>query len=89
MKVPVAVTAVRASAIRSAHNIGTGSRPAVPPQHTIDFRAGDVVEHKTFGEGMVLNCTKMGSDALLEIAFDKVGTKKIFANFANLKKKMG
>ncbi len=89
MKVPVAGTAVRASAIRSAHNIGTGSRPAVPPQHTIDFRAGDVVEHKTFGEGMVLNCTKMGSDALLEIAFDKVGTKKIFANFANLKKKMG
>jgi hypothetical protein len=27
----------------------------------------------------------MGSDTLLEIAFDSVGTKKIMANFANLK----
>ena len=28
----------------------------------------------------------MANDAMLEIAFDKVGTKKIMANFAKIKK---
>lgn len=50
------------------------------------YRAGDSVEHKTFGTGMVLTATPMANDTLLEIAFDKVGTKKLFANFARLKK---
>ena len=35
---------------------------------------------------MILKATKMGGDTLLEIAFEKVGTKKVFASFANLKK---
>lgn len=89
MKVPTSGVATRATAIRSARNIGTGTKHSVPPQHSVSFQPGDLVEHKTFGEGMVLNCSKMGNDTLLEIAFDQVGTKKIFANFANLKKKMG
>jgi hypothetical protein len=29
---------------------------------------------------------KAGNDYLLEVAFDKVGTKKLMANFANLQK---
>ena len=39
-----------------------------------------------FGSGTVLNATAMGGDTLLEIAFDKVGTKKIMAAFAKFKK---
>ena len=50
------------------------------------FRAGDSVEHKTFGTGLVLTATPMANDTLLEIAFEKVGTKKLFANFARLNK---
>ena len=42
--------------------------------------------HKTFGQGMVLSATPMANDTLLEIAFEKVGTKKLFANFARLEK---
>lgn len=60
----------------------TPSKPA--PAGT--FRAGDTVEHKTFGTGLVLTATPMANDTLLEIAFDKVGTKKLFANFARLTK---
>ena len=32
---------------------------------------------------MVLSVTKMGSDALLEIAFDEKGTKKLLAKTAS------
>ena len=49
------------------------------------FRVGERVRHKIFGDGMVLNATPMSNDTMLEIAFDKVGTKKIMANFARIK----
>lgn len=50
------------------------------------FAPGDIVTHKTFGKGMVLKADPMSGDCLLEIAFDKVGTKKLMANFARLTK---
>ena len=43
---------------------------------------GDMVEHNAFGQGMVLSSIPMGGDALLEIAFDRVGTKRLMANSA-------
>lgn len=48
------------------------------------YETGMKVKHKTFGEGMVLSATSMGSDTMLEIAFDEVGTKTLMANFAKL-----
>ena len=56
------------------------------PAGDINLQVGDKVRHKTFGEGMVLSAEPMGSDVLLEIAFDKVGTKKLMAKFARLTK---
>lgn len=52
----------------------------------LSYAPGDRVNHKKFGDGMVLTTTKMGNDMLLEIAFDTVGTKKIMAKVAPLKK---
>ncbi|MGN1080670.1 MAG: ATP-dependent helicase [Acutalibacteraceae bacterium] len=52
-----------------------------------DFKPGDRVSHKTFGDGTVLKATKMGNDAMLEIAFDRSGTKKLMAAFARIEKK--
>lgn len=43
---------------------------------------GDMVQHRAFGRGMVLSVLPMGNDALLEIAFDEIGTKKLMANTA-------
>lgn len=51
-----------------------------------DFSVGDRVAHNVFGEGTIISVKKMSNDAMLEIAFDKVGTKKVMANFAKLKK---
>ena len=48
-----------------------------------EFRKGDSVEHKAFGRGMVLSVMKMGGDALIEIAFDNVGTKKLMLKSAS------
>jgi len=47
-----------------------------------ELSKGDMVDHKAFGRGMVLSVVKMGGDALLEIAFDKIGTKKLMAKTA-------
>ena len=41
-----------------------------------------MVRHKVFGRGMVVSVQKMGGDALLEIAFDNVGTKRMMAKTA-------
>lgn len=53
---------------------------------SFDYKIGDRVKHKKFGEGMILGQTKMGNDMLLEIAFDSVGTKKLMAKVAPLEK---
>lgn len=51
----------------------------------VKYAPGQRVEHKTFGQGLILSVSPMGSDTLLEIAFDTVGTKKIMAAYAKLK----
>ena len=50
------------------------------------YEAGERVSHKIFGEGTIISATPASNDYMLEIAFDKVGTKKIMANFAKLTK---
>ncbi len=47
-----------------------------------DFQKGDMVTHDAFGDGMILSVLKMGNDAMLEIAFDQVGTKRLMARAA-------
>ncbi len=62
-------------------------RPAPQaPAAEFNFKVGDRVHHKTFGDGTLQSITPMGSDFLLSVQFDQVGTKKIMANFAKLTK---
>ncbi|WP_044973642.1 UvrD-helicase domain-containing protein [Ruminococcus sp. HUN007] len=61
------------------------SRPGTTKKH-VDYFAGDRVDHEKFGQGTVISVKPMGNDALLEIAFDEIGTKKIMSNFAMMKK---
>lgn len=49
----------------------------------LDLNKGDMVQHTAFGRGLVLSVMKMGGDALLEIAFDEIGTKKLMAKTAS------
>ena len=58
-------------------------KPAAPAE---SFKVGDAVEHKIFGKGTVMGVSSLGGDTLYEVAFDKVGTKKLMAAYAKLKK---
>ena len=49
----------------------------------LELNKGDMVQHTAFGKGLVLSVMKMGGDALLEIAFDEIGTKKLMAKTAS------
>ncbi len=49
----------------------------------LELNQGDMVMHAAFGKGMVLSALKVGGDAILEIAFDDIGTKKLMAKAAS------
>ncbi|MBE7051849.1 MAG: DNA helicase PcrA [Ruminococcaceae bacterium] len=51
-----------------------------------DIKKGDRVNHKKFGDGLVLSVTPTGNDAQIEISFDNVGTRSLLASFAKLTK---
>ena len=59
------------------------SAPSNTKSTYLEFNKGDMVQHTAFGRGMVLSVMKMGGDALLEIAFDQIGTKKLMAKTAS------
>lgn len=70
-----------------SHMIG-GARPKPEPlkKSGVSFAVGDTVRHKAFGTGVIISIMPMGNDNLLEVAFDKAGTKKLMSNFAKLEK---
>ena len=59
------------------------SAVTTPKQPALELNKGDMVQHTAFGKGLVLSVMKMGGDALLEIAFDQIGTKKLMAKTAS------
>ncbi len=80
---------------RSDYGYGTYPVPQKPKPATVsstlaspkaafpELSKGDMVMHAAFGRGLVLSVMKMGGDALLEIAFDDIGTKKLMAKTAS------
>ena len=58
------------------------ARPLQGTSTSLKLAKGDMVDHKAFGRGMVLSVQPMGGDALVEIAFDNVGTKRLMLKAA-------
>jgi len=50
------------------------------------FEVGDIVSHATFGRGEILSASEVGADTLYEVAFETVGTKKLMATYARLRR---
>lgn len=67
----------------AAHKFGQVGGASASAQN---YSAGDTVRHKAFGTGVVLSARAMGNDTMLEVAFDRAGTKKLMANYAKLEK---
>ena len=53
------------------------SREALP-----DYKKGDMITHTAFGSGVITSIKLGGGDALLEIAFDGIGTKRLLLKSA-------
>ncbi len=67
----------------------TYTKPEQPTIFQTDyskFKAGDTVEHRTFGQGTIIKATPCGNDCILEIEFESVGFKRLMAAFAKVKK---
>ena len=69
----------RAASYKTASEISVSA----PKTEYLDLNKGDMVLHTAFGKGMVLSVMKVGGDALLEVAFDEIGTKKLMAKTAS------
>lgn len=61
-----------------------GSPPS--PDNSEKFKPGDIIEHRKFGRGRIVTVQDFGSDAILQIDFDSIGTKQLMAKFAKLTK---
>ncbi len=70
----------KAGALRSAAGASKAEPKAAAPR--MQIQAGETVEHDAFGRGLVLSVRTMGGDALIEVAFDSVGTKKLMLKMA-------
>ena len=69
----------------SAQSIGINAGSTGNTGASMDFKKGDRVSHKVFGEGEVLLTRPMGGDMLVEIRFGGE-VKKLMATFARLTK---
>ena len=59
-----------------------GAASAAASAPALQLQQGDMVQHTAFGQGMVLSVRPMGGDALVEVAFDQVGAKKLMLKSA-------
>ena len=67
----------------SGTSAGTAAyRKPAPKTALPQLRKGDMIRHTAFGDGMVLSIQPMGGDALVEVAFDNVGTKRMMLKAA-------
>ncbi len=71
---------------RQMENIQKNSAPQNLPPSDLQFAPGERINSRFHGDGTVLKVEYMGGDALLEVAFDRVGTKKIMARYQKITK---
>jgi DNA helicase-2/ATP-dependent DNA helicase PcrA len=60
-------------------------KPPAPPAKKAalpNLRKGDQIQHKTFGQGLVTLVQPVGGDALIEVAFEENGTKRLMLKSA-------
>ena len=72
-------TAAKTPPQRTLQSVRKNTASAAP---LMQLQQGDMVEHTAFGKGMVLSVRPMGGDALVEVAFDQVGAKKLMLKSA-------
>ena len=76
------ITQINLGGTQRAQNL----RPTLPKKQESaalsSFVKGDSISHKAFGNGIITQITHVGGDALAEIAFEGVGTKRLMLKAA-------
>ena len=72
-----------ASKISAKKPTFTESVKKAPAAPMLQLQPGESVRHSAFGVGLVVSVRPMGGDALIEVAFDTVGTKKLMLKAAS------
>ena len=71
----------------NSNNVGIGAAKKKADGNTdFNFKVGDRVLHQKFGAGEIVKITPMAKDHLVEIDFEKAGSKKIMAAYVKLEK---
>lgn len=71
----------------SSANPGFGKAfPMGGQSSPVTYQIGDKVRHIKFGNGEVINVTPSGNDYEIEVDFERVGTKRMFASLVKMKK---
>ncbi|MBR0280346.1 MAG: ATP-dependent DNA helicase PcrA, partial [Oscillibacter sp.] len=65
----------------SAQSKPNVTQPKSAAPETLRLQAGDLVEHTTFGKGIVVSVTPLSGDTMAEIRFDNAGTKKLLLKY--------
>ena len=76
------VHSYRAAQAPRREPLASTRQSAAPATGLMQLEKGEMVEHTAFGKGMVLSVRPMGGDALVEVAFDQVGAKKLMLKSA-------
>ncbi|NLM39061.1 MAG: ATP-binding domain-containing protein, partial [Firmicutes bacterium] len=69
---------------RDRMRVQSVSKPAI--DSSADYKAGDRVRHKVWGEGMVVSVSSSADDVMLSIAFPDQGIKTVIAHLAPIEK---
>lgn len=79
-------TGPKPSSLLQNSSVINSGKPQQKNSVKTDYAVGDRILHNVFGEGEIVKITPLANDAMLEIKFDKVGNKKIMANYTPIKK---
>ncbi len=69
------------SVSRAPARTGAASKSSAPAS-SLSYHKGQKVLHKAWGMGVIQEITPMGGDMLLQIEFEKVGSKLMMAKTA-------
>lgn len=75
------ISAAKKNRPKPTYDVERTITPTTAKSSGVSFKVGDRINHKVFGEGLIVSATKTANDMLLEVSFEKVGTKKLMANF--------
>jgi len=83
-RMPFSTQDMKVKSVVSARNFGIKYNNNL--SFTNEFALGENVHHITFGRGKIVSVVTVGNDQLIEVNFEKIGTKKMMSNVANLRK---